>query len=241
MGGVREAACRVPIARDRRRARRGRRLDCGSAANPQKRIARRPFRDFAVAQTTSLMSRALDRRVTAVTLQGSPNFQAARALGWGSCGLAGRYPPSPMEKFVIQGGAPLSGEVTVAGNKNAALPILAACLLTEEEVLLHRVPRIRDTEAQLALLEQPRGRGRRGRRQQRPRSAPRGSPRRWSTRSSPVRSAPRSCSPGRCWPASAPPRCRRPAATSSAAAASTPTSTPSRTSAPASTARAGSS
>jgi UDP-N-acetylglucosamine 1-carboxyvinyltransferase len=59
-----------------------------------------------------------------------------------------------MEKFIIQGGVPLSGEVTVAGNKNAALPILAACLLTKEELLLHRVPRIRDTEAQLALLEQ---------------------------------------------------------------------------------------
>jgi UDP-N-acetylglucosamine 1-carboxyvinyltransferase len=58
-----------------------------------------------------------------------------------------------MEKFVIQGGVSLSGELTVAGNKNAALPILAACLLTEEEVLLHRVPRIRDTEAQIALLE----------------------------------------------------------------------------------------
>jgi UDP-N-acetylglucosamine 1-carboxyvinyltransferase len=58
-----------------------------------------------------------------------------------------------MEKFVIKGGEPLSGELTVAGNKNAALPILAACLLTEEEVLLHRVPRIRDTEAQIALLE----------------------------------------------------------------------------------------
>jgi UDP-N-acetylglucosamine 1-carboxyvinyltransferase len=57
------------------------------------------------------------------------------------------------EKFVIQGGEPLSGELTVAGNKNAALPILAACLLTEEELLLHRVPRIRDTEAQIALLE----------------------------------------------------------------------------------------
>lgn len=54
---------------------------------------------------------------------------------------------------MIQGGVPLSGELTVAGNKNAALPILAACLLTEEELLLHRVPRIRDTEAQVALLE----------------------------------------------------------------------------------------
>jgi UDP-N-acetylglucosamine 1-carboxyvinyltransferase len=58
-----------------------------------------------------------------------------------------------MEKFVIQGGIPLSGEITAAGNKNAALPIIAACLLTEEEVQLANVPRIRDTEAQIALLE----------------------------------------------------------------------------------------
>jgi len=58
-----------------------------------------------------------------------------------------------MEKFVIDGGVPLSGELTAAGNKNAALPILAACLLTKEELVLHRVPRIRDTEAQIALLE----------------------------------------------------------------------------------------
>lgn len=59
-----------------------------------------------------------------------------------------------MEKFVIQGGVPLSGEITAAGNKNAALPILAACLLTEEEVVIANVPRIRDTEAQIALLQQ---------------------------------------------------------------------------------------
>ena len=58
-----------------------------------------------------------------------------------------------MEKFVIQGGVPLSGEITAAGNKNAALPILAACLLTEEELVLRNVPRIRDTEAQIAMLE----------------------------------------------------------------------------------------
>jgi UDP-N-acetylglucosamine 1-carboxyvinyltransferase len=57
------------------------------------------------------------------------------------------------EKFVIQGGVPLSGEITVAGNKNAALPILAACLLTDEEVVLSNVPRIRDTETQVAVLE----------------------------------------------------------------------------------------
>jgi UDP-N-acetylglucosamine 1-carboxyvinyltransferase len=58
-----------------------------------------------------------------------------------------------MEKFVIQGGAPLRGEIGVAGNKNAALPILAACLLTEEVVELSNVPRIRDVETQIALLE----------------------------------------------------------------------------------------
>src|SRR5690348_1587742 len=59
----------------------------------------------------------------------------------------------PMEKFVITGGSPLSGEIVAAGNKNAALPILAACLLTDEEVVLRNVPRIRDTEAQVAALE----------------------------------------------------------------------------------------
>jgi len=58
-----------------------------------------------------------------------------------------------MEKFVIDGGVPLSGEVQVAGNKNSALPILAACLLTSEEVVLQNLPRIRDVETQMALLE----------------------------------------------------------------------------------------
>jgi UDP-N-acetylglucosamine 1-carboxyvinyltransferase len=59
---------------------------------------------------------------------------------------------SRMEKFVIQGGHPLSGTVVPAGNKNAALPALAACLLTEEEVVLRNVPRIRDVEAMIELL-----------------------------------------------------------------------------------------
>jgi UDP-N-acetylglucosamine 1-carboxyvinyltransferase len=58
-----------------------------------------------------------------------------------------------MEKFIIQGGVPLSGEIVPAGNKNAALPILAACLLTEEELLVRNVPRIRDVESMLGLLE----------------------------------------------------------------------------------------
>src|SRR5213079_2432580 len=58
-----------------------------------------------------------------------------------------------MEKFVIEGGAPLTGEIVAAGNKNAALPIIAACLLTDEEVVLSNVPRISDTETQVELLE----------------------------------------------------------------------------------------
>src|SRR3954452_21156713 len=58
-----------------------------------------------------------------------------------------------MEKFVIEGGVPLSGTVVPAGNKNAALPLLACALLTDEDVILHNVPRIRDTEALLELLQ----------------------------------------------------------------------------------------
>ena len=54
---------------------------------------------------------------------------------------------------MIEGGAPLSGTVVPAGNKNAALPVLAASLLTEEEVVVANVPRIRDVDAMLGLLE----------------------------------------------------------------------------------------
>jgi UDP-N-acetylglucosamine 1-carboxyvinyltransferase len=57
-----------------------------------------------------------------------------------------------MEKLVIEGGVPLSGTIVPAGNKNAALPLLACGLLTDEEIVLHNVPRIRDVEAMLALL-----------------------------------------------------------------------------------------
>jgi UDP-N-acetylglucosamine 1-carboxyvinyltransferase len=57
-----------------------------------------------------------------------------------------------MEKLLIEGGVPLSGTIVPAGNKNAALPLLACSLLTDEEVVLHNVPRIRDVDAMLALL-----------------------------------------------------------------------------------------
>src|SRR5437588_2297694 len=72
-------------------------------------------------------------------------------------GAAGSAPPKRrprMEKFVIEGGQPLSGEVVPAGNKNAALPILAAAVLTSDEVVIGNVPRIRDVETMLDLLRE---------------------------------------------------------------------------------------
>ena len=58
-----------------------------------------------------------------------------------------------MEKFMIEGGTPLQGEVIPAGNKNAALPLLAAALLTEEPIVLHNIPQIQDTQVMRRLLE----------------------------------------------------------------------------------------
>lgn len=60
----------------------------------------------------------------------------------------------PRSRFVIEGGNPISGMLQARGNKNAALPMLAAALLTDAEVTLSNVPRIRDVEAQIGLLRQ---------------------------------------------------------------------------------------
>jgi UDP-N-acetylglucosamine 1-carboxyvinyltransferase len=57
-----------------------------------------------------------------------------------------------MQSFVIEGGRPLSGTVRAAGNKNGALPILAACVLATEPVRLTNVPRIRDVQTMIELL-----------------------------------------------------------------------------------------
>ncbi len=57
------------------------------------------------------------------------------------------------DRLVIRGGRALSGTVVPSGNKNAALPILAACLLTDEEVVLENVPDILDVHVMLALLD----------------------------------------------------------------------------------------
>ncbi len=57
-----------------------------------------------------------------------------------------------MDKFIIQGGIPLKGEVTPSGNKNAALPLLAACILSTEPVILHNLPDINDVKTMRELL-----------------------------------------------------------------------------------------
>jgi len=58
-----------------------------------------------------------------------------------------------MERFVIEGGHRLSGAIVPAGNKNAALPLLAAALLTDQGLTLHNVPDIGDVRTKLALIE----------------------------------------------------------------------------------------
>lgn len=58
-----------------------------------------------------------------------------------------------MQQFIIEGGHPLSGEVTPGGNKNAILKMLPACLLTDEPVTLHNVPDILDVQITIELME----------------------------------------------------------------------------------------
>jgi UDP-N-acetylglucosamine 1-carboxyvinyltransferase len=58
-----------------------------------------------------------------------------------------------MDKFLVQGRVCLEGEVATSGAKNSALPVLAACLLTAEPVVLHRIPRVRDVGTMMRLLK----------------------------------------------------------------------------------------
>ncbi len=57
-----------------------------------------------------------------------------------------------MDRFVIEGGRPLRGELRLSGSKNAALPMLAAALLADGESVLHNVPALRDVESMIELL-----------------------------------------------------------------------------------------
>jgi len=63
-----------------------------------------------------------------------------------------------MDRFEIDGGVPLSGEVTISGAKNAALPILAATLMATGPCRLEGIPRLRDIRTILQILETPYGR-----------------------------------------------------------------------------------
>ena len=58
-----------------------------------------------------------------------------------------------MKKFIVNGGKTLAGEITVSGNKNAVLPMIAAAVLTDEEVILHNVPNIVDVRIMLKIAE----------------------------------------------------------------------------------------
>jgi len=58
-----------------------------------------------------------------------------------------------MHEYVIEGGFPIQGTITASGNKNAALPCLAATLLTDEPVILHNIPEIQDTNVMIQILE----------------------------------------------------------------------------------------
>jgi UDP-N-acetylglucosamine 1-carboxyvinyltransferase len=58
-----------------------------------------------------------------------------------------------MEQYVIKGGAPLEGEVTIAGAKNAALGILAAAVMSDQEVTIENVPNVRDTRVLLQAIQ----------------------------------------------------------------------------------------
>lgn len=57
-----------------------------------------------------------------------------------------------MSKFVITGGVPLRGTITASGNKNAALKLIPACILTDQPVVLHNIPRIQDVQNTLLIM-----------------------------------------------------------------------------------------
>ena len=59
-----------------------------------------------------------------------------------------------MEQYVMKGGAPLNGEVTISGAKNAALGILAASIMTDETVTLENLPNVRDIRVLLQAIQE---------------------------------------------------------------------------------------
>ena len=58
-----------------------------------------------------------------------------------------------MIEYHVEGGFPIKGTIHASGNKNAALPCIAACLLTPEPVVLHNIPEIEDTRVMIEVLK----------------------------------------------------------------------------------------
>ena len=108
----------------------------------------RPRRSAARTSASTPRRRARAGAATRSSCSGS----ASPTLCHGSRPWHGYDSARLMQSFVIEGGRPLSGTIRASGNKNGALPILAATVLASEEVLLSNVPRIRDVETMVELL-----------------------------------------------------------------------------------------
>ena len=192
-----------PRGRDSARSR-------GHAAVPSAPRARRRRRSAARRRASPPRRRACDGAASRSPSTRRARFQASwREISGRPCRyLKHRATRSriarPMEKFVIEGGVPLSGTVVPAGNKNGALPILAACLLTDDEVILRNVPRISDVDAMLGAARVARRERHAGPVPARSSSTPSGvDQHRRRPRARPSGSAPRSCLRARCSRASA--------------------------------------
>src|SRR5919202_1591952 len=131
-------------------------MSCRSPTTPQSSSS--SPRAFAYARIAVSTARQWRRRGSDCT-HSDRRDQASSRESLTDMAVRLAEPPNPplaapvrMEKFVIDGGVPLRGTVVPAGNKNGALPILAASVLTTDEVIVRNVPRIRDVEAMLQVL-----------------------------------------------------------------------------------------
>ena len=134
-----------------RRARRSRRAQ-GPADWRRPRLA---ARTATSSSTTAAPPPPTSRRWPIAAAPPSASASAsrcARRLSGSATGRLARFPEPIMSTLIIEGGCRLSGIVDVEGNKNAALPLMAATLLTREPCTLTNVPRIADVEVMARLL-----------------------------------------------------------------------------------------
>ena len=95
--------------------------------------------DAGDVRTAILMAKLGVPRETATTFAlGEPDGSVRKALEW--------------KNSLIEGGRDSKARVRASGSKNAALPILAACVLTDEPIMLHRIPRVRDIRTMEKLM-----------------------------------------------------------------------------------------